>query len=148
MTEPRTLSPRELAHASGVSTDTLRHYERAGVLARPARTGAGYRRYAPEAVARVAMIRRALVIGFSIKDLAGVFRERDRGGAPCRRVRGIVAGRLAQIDDEISALQALKTQLADMLHEWDARLAATPPTAQARLLEHLPPLHEKYPRRP
>lgn len=148
MTDPRTLSPRELADATGVSTDTLRHYERAGVLARPARTRAGYRRYAPEAVARVAMIRRALVVGFSIKDLAGVFRERDRGAAPCRRVRGIVAGRLEQIDDEIAALQTLKSQLAAMLHDWDARLAETPADAQARLLDHLAPLHEKSPRRP
>lgn len=148
MTDTNTLGPRQLAEATGVSTDTLRHYERSGVLARPVRTRAGYRRYPPEAVARVALVRRALTIGFSIKELAGVFRERDQGGAPCRRVRGIVASRLAQIDAEIDTLTSLKAQLTALLSEWDAKLAQTPPHRQARLLEQLPSLHAKPPERP
>ncbi len=77
-----TLSPRELAASAGVSTDTLRHYEKSGVLPKPARTRAGYRRYPAVAVTRVALVRRALAIGFSIKELTRVFRERDQGGAP------------------------------------------------------------------
>ena len=143
MIDRPTLGPRELAGATGVSTDTLRYYERCGVLARPARTQAGYRRYPREAVARVVLVRRALTMGFSIKELAGVFRERDRGGAPCRRVRAVVAGRLVKIDAEIVALQELKKQLTDLLAEWDAKLAKTPPNAQARLLDALPVLHTK-----
>jgi len=90
-----TLSPRELAASAGISTDTLRHYEKSGVLPKPARTRAGYRRYPADAARRVALVRRALAIGFSIKELARVFRERDQGGAPCRKVRAIVGDRLA-----------------------------------------------------
>lgn len=137
MKNSSTLSPRELAASAGISTDTLRHYERSGVLPAPARTSSGYRRYPATAVARVAMIRRALAIGFSIKDLSRVLSERERGGAPCRKVRAVVSERLARIDGEITALLALKQDLAALLDEWDSRLAATPPRSQARLLESL-----------
>lgn len=137
MKHPATLSPRELAASAGISTDTLRHYERSGVLPAPARTQSGYRRYPAGSVARVAMIRRALAIGFSIKDLSRMLSERERGGAPCRKVRAVVSDRLARIDGEIAALVALKKELVALLAEWDARLAATPPRAQARLLESL-----------
>jgi DNA-binding transcriptional MerR regulator len=132
-----TLSARELAATAGVSTDTLRYYERRGVLPAPSRTSGGYRRYPPAAVARVAMIRRALAIGLSIADLSRVLRERERGGAPCRKVRTIVSARLARIDGELAALAALKRDLTALLEEWDARLADTAPAAQARLLDSL-----------
>jgi DNA-binding transcriptional MerR regulator len=133
-----TLTPRELAASAGISTDTLRYYERSGVLAAPARTRAGYRRYPSSAAARVALVRRALAIGFSIKELAGVFRERASGGAPCRKVRAIVGDRLARIDDELAALTTLKAELTALVQEWDARLAETPANRPAKLLESLP----------
>jgi DNA-binding transcriptional MerR regulator len=131
------MGPRQVAAAAGVSADTIRHYERHGVIPRAARTRAGYRRYPPDTVARVAIVRRALSIGFSLKDLAAVFRERDRGAAPCRRVRHIVAERLARVDDEIESLVKLKTALGTLLEEWDARLGATPVNTQAHLLDSL-----------
>jgi DNA-binding transcriptional MerR regulator len=139
MSDRATLSPRELAASAGISTDTLRHYERRGVLPPPPRTPAGYRRYPASAVARVALVRRALEIGFSIADLARVTRERERGGAPCRQVRAIVAERLSRIDDELAALTALKAELTALLGDWDAILARTPPKTQARLLDTLAP---------
>ena len=132
-----TLSPRELAASAGISTDTLRHYERRGVLPPPPRTRAGYRRYPASAVARVALVRRALQIGFSIEDLARVTRERDQGRAPCRKVRAIVADRLSRIDDELAALTALKAELTALLCNWDRMLARTPPETPARLLDAL-----------
>ena len=137
MTTLSTLTPRELAASAGISTDTLRYYERRGVLRPPARTRSGYRRYPASAAARVMLIRRALAIGFSIKDLATVFSERDAGGAPCRKVRAIVGDRLARIDAELDALTALKVELTALVQEWDARLAETPPNKQAKLLESL-----------
>ena len=131
------MGPRQVAEAAGVSADTIRHYEKQGLIPRAARTGAGYRRYPPETIARVASVRRALAMGFSVKDLAAIFRERDRGAAPCRRVRAIVAGRLAKIDDEIAALVTLKSEMSVLLQDWDARLAVTPSNSQARLLDCL-----------
>ena len=62
----RMLSPSELARLTGVSTDTLRHYERKGVPRIPARSQGGYRLYPPEAVGHVRLVRRALAIGFTL----------------------------------------------------------------------------------
>jgi DNA-binding transcriptional MerR regulator len=127
----------EVAEAAGVSADTLRHYERRGVLPPPARTAGGYRSYPPGTVARVATIRRALLIGFSLKELARVFQERERGRAPCREVRALVGERLDGVDQKIAELIALRDQLRDLLRDWDRTLAGTPQGRQARLLDRL-----------
>ena len=131
------LGSGDLAKLTGVSTDTLRHYERKGLIARPPRTAAGYRRYPREAVARVRLIQRALVIGFSLDELAGVLRERSAGGAPCQRVRAIVQGRLASLNQQLWDLKLLKRDLHAILDEWDGRLARTPSGKQAHLLDAL-----------
>jgi DNA-binding transcriptional MerR regulator len=136
MTDP-TLGPRDLARASGVSTDTLRHYERKGLLARPQRTSNGYRRYPADAVDRVRMIQRALVVGFSLDELARVLRERDRGGAPCRSVRALLDTRMIDLTRQIADLKGLRRELASLARSWDAKLAAAPAGARAHLLEEL-----------
>lgn len=134
---PLTLGSGALARQTGVSTDTLRHYERLGLLPRPPRTASGYRRYPRDAVVRVRLIQRALVIGFSLEELVRVLRERATGGTPCRKVRGIVEGRLAAIDEQLSNLRELKRDLRALLDEWDARLDGTPPGQRAYLLDSL-----------
>jgi DNA-binding transcriptional MerR regulator len=132
-----TLSPAELARLAGVSTDTLRHYERKGVLGIPARSQGGYRRYPPEAVAQVRLVRRALAIGFTLNDLASVLSERNRGGAPCQTVRTLVAGRLAELETRLRDLTELRDELQILLREWDRRLGRIPAGTQARLLDVL-----------
>ena len=133
----RWLSSGGVARLTGVSTDTLRYYERRGLLAAPARTTAGYRRYSPQAVARVRLIQRALTVGFSLHTLGRVLAERDRGGAPCQTVRAALAERLTALDSQITGLRALRRELVAVLGDWDARLAATPPGGQAGLLDAL-----------
>jgi hypothetical protein len=85
------IGPRALAEATSVSTDTLRHYERLGLLPGTERTRAGYRRYPPAMVERVRLIQRALAVGFSLKDLGSALGQRDHGAPPCRRVRALWA---------------------------------------------------------
>jgi len=136
-TADRRLGPRELASRTGVSTDTLRYYERRGLIPKPQRTGSGYRRYPPEAVQSVLLIRRALVVGFSVSDLARVLAERDRGGAPCRWVRDFVERRLGVLDEQIRDLQALRADLACLVEEWGVRLAAPRRGRRAHLLDRL-----------
>jgi DNA-binding transcriptional MerR regulator len=131
------MTPRELARATGVSTDTLRHYEAKGLLRKPARTPAGYRRYDAAAIRQVRLIQRSLAVGFSLNELAKVLRERDRGGAPCRSVYALVRQRLTNLEGELVALSELKRDLEALLVEWDQQLAATPVGAQAHLLETL-----------
>ncbi len=132
-----TLGPRELAGLTGVSPDTLRHYERKGLLARAHRTASGYRRYPPEAVARVQLIQRALAIGFSLLDLARVLKERDRGGAPCRSVHQLVSARVEDLDRQLAELTELRAELIGLLQDWETRLAGVAPGMRAHLLETL-----------
>jgi DNA-binding transcriptional MerR regulator len=131
------MSPREAARAAGVSTDTLRHYERLGLLPGVARTRSGYRRYSPANVERVVLIQRSLVIGFSLDDLSRVLAERDKGGAPCRKVRALVAARLEALTQRIDELHALQHDLTVLLRDWDARLSRTRDGEQAHLLTTL-----------
>ena len=131
------LARSELARRTGVSPDTLRHYERTGVLPCPPRAANGYRRYPHDAVARVTLVRRALSVGFTLAELASVLREREKGGAPCRKVRDLVASRLAAFETRLAALLELRAELGTVLRDWDQTLERTPAGAQARLLDTL-----------
>jgi len=131
------MGPREVAGATGVSTDTLRHYERKGLLPRVVRTSAGYRQYPASTVERVLLIQRALVVGFSLADLTRVLNSRDRGGVPCQSVRELVGERLKQLTCRIDELSSLRKELRQLLKVWDQRLAARPVGERAHLLETL-----------
>ena len=131
------MGPRDVARATGVSTDTLRHYERKGLLPRVTRTAAGYRQYSAATVERVLLIQRALVVGFSLTDLKRVLGARDRGGAPCGSVRALVGDRLERLNQRIEELRVLRDELGELLAEWDDRLAGTPEGKRAHLLETL-----------
>jgi DNA-binding transcriptional MerR regulator len=87
----------ELAKKTGVSADTLRHYERIGVLPTMARTLGGYRVYPQGAVERVMVIQWALRLGFTLGELADVLKARDAGLAPCKRVYRLATAKLAQL---------------------------------------------------
>ena len=101
----------ELARRAGISADTLRHYERMGVLAKPARSAANYRIYPETALARVLLVRRALAFGFSLAELSVVLRERERGAPPCRKVRALAEQKLASIETRLSELTQLRGDL-------------------------------------
>jgi DNA-binding transcriptional MerR regulator len=125
----------ELARLSGVSADTIRFYERRKLLSPAARTSVGYRVFPPESLARVRLIRAGLAIGFSVAELADILRERNSGGAPCRRVRRMAAEKLAILEKRLRELQSWRRELRSTLFAWDRVLAKTPRGKQARLLE-------------
>jgi len=127
----------EVARRAGVSADTLRHYERRGLLRKPRRLANGYRAYPPEALDRVLLIQRALAVGFTLDELAELLRERDRGEPPCRKVRALAEKKLSDVDRQIADLAEFRTALARTLGEWDARLARAAGKDPARLLESL-----------
>jgi DNA-binding transcriptional MerR regulator len=131
------MGPRDVARATGVSTDTLRYYERNGLLPAVTRTAAGYRRYPAATVERVLLIQRALVVGFSLADLKRVLGVRDKGGAPCGSVRELVGNRLNELNRRIEELIALREELRVLVEEWDVKLAETPKGQRAHLLETL-----------
>jgi DNA-binding transcriptional MerR regulator len=131
------LSSGELADSAGVSRDTLRHYERKGVLPRPLRGHNGYRQYPPEALERVQLVRRALSVGFTLDELAKVLKVRDAGGAPCDEVRRLAAQKLLNVQDQLRELTELRDELQETLKDWDARLTRRAGGKRANLLESL-----------
>jgi DNA-binding transcriptional MerR regulator len=129
----------QLARQTGVSTDTLRHYERLGILPLPQRTAANYRQYPPTSSQRVELIQRALTIGFSLPELKTILAVRDKGGSPCRRVRGLLRSKIHDLDQQIRNLVSLRAEMNRLSREWDKRLRRTSPGQVAWLLESVPP---------
>jgi len=125
----------DVASQAGVSVDTVRHYERKGVLENVSRDESGYRRYAADAVTRVLVIRRAIGLGFSLDELADIFRERAAGKPPCGGVRDLAGRKLVELDERIAALTSLRGVLAGVIDGWDDRLRNTKDGGFARLLE-------------
>jgi DNA-binding transcriptional MerR regulator len=126
-----------LARQAGVTADTIRYYERLGVLPRPDRTAAGYRQYTEAAARRLATVRNAQRFGFSLRKIAAFLRVRDAGGRPCQDVRNAAGKLLEALDVEIEQLLARRKHMRQTLRAWDAQLARTPATHAARLLEAL-----------
>ena len=127
----------ELARLAGVSTDTLRHYERKGLLVRPRRSANGYREYPAGTLDRVRLVRNALGIGFTLTELARILRVRDRGGAPCQQVRALAGTKLTDVETQLGELTALRDELRRLLKNWDALLSKNSPPERAGLLESL-----------
>ena len=135
--ETRPLYSGELARRAGISPDTLRHYERQGLLPPPQRSAAGYRLYPPEALSRVRLIRGALSIGFTVRELGAILGEHDRGGAPCRRVRQLAAEKLAAVEVQLRDLRHWRRELRAALADWDRRLRRTRHGRRSGLLSAL-----------
>ncbi len=127
----------DVAGLAEVSVDTVRHYERKGLLGTVARGGNGYRRYSPEVVERVRLVRRALRIGFTLDELARIFRQRASGKPPCADVLALAKRKAGELDEQIAALMEMRAALGETLEAWEARLRATPPGQFAGLLDSL-----------
>lgn len=128
----------QLAKAVGVSTDTLRHYERIGILSKPPRTEGNYRDYPESSLDRVRLIQRALGAGFSLAQLGSILRVRDKGGVPCQAAHAMAEAKLRDVKLQIRELQAMRRQLGRILKDWRKRLARTRKGQPAKLLESLP----------
>ncbi|HKP58553.1 MAG TPA: MerR family transcriptional regulator [Polyangiales bacterium] len=141
--ENRGLRIGELARQSGLSVDTLRHYERLQLLPVLRRTEGGFRQYPPDAVRRVKVIQQALAIGFGLEELSSFFKERTAGRAPCRAVRRLAQAKFEALEQYIQRLLAGREALHALLENWDERLHAAQ-GQPARLLDSLAEL-EPFP---
>ena len=126
----------DLAKACGISADTVRHYERKGVLS-SRRLSNGYRVYPEDALERVRTIRKALAIGFTLDELGVIFKVFEQGGAPCHEVRSLAASKLTEIERHLTEVTALRDDLKAALKEWDQRLVKTASGQRAGLLKTL-----------
>ncbi len=105
----------ELAEAAGTTSKTLRFYEEQGLMPPAERTPAGYRHYAPDAVARIDFIHRGQAAGLTLAQIRQILDIRDGGNAPCEHVRALLDGRLTHLNAQISRLLELRDTLADLL---------------------------------
>lgn len=115
-----TLLIGQLARRAGVTTHTIRYYEALGLLSRPARTAAGYRRYPPSAVDELRFIKRAQSLGFGLDEIAEILRLSRSGRAPCSRVLAMARAHIAELGARIERLQALRDRLERALSRWEA----------------------------
>src|SRR5688572_10710813 len=91
----------EVADTVGVNIQTLRYYERVGLLEEPQRRGSGYREYPPGTVAEVRFIKRAQDLGFSLKEIEELIQLRKMGGNVCETVNAAAHEKLQVIEQKI-----------------------------------------------
>jgi DNA-binding transcriptional MerR regulator len=130
------LRSKEFALLAGVSTDTLRHYERKNLL-KPGRSRNGYREYTMHMLERVRLIRRAISVGFTIEELQAILKARDKGDAPCLQVYKLAQAKLAEVEEQLRELENVRDDLHTILLDWGERLVEASDQQPARLLEAL-----------
>jgi MerR family mercuric resistance operon transcriptional regulator len=109
----------ELSRRTGCNIETIRYYERIGLLPTPARRGR-YRHYGPEDVGRLAFVRRARELGFTLDEVRALLVLAAGGGGACAEVREIAAAHLAAVRAKVADLRAMERVLADAVRRCDA----------------------------
>ncbi len=119
----------ELAKSVGVTPDTIRYYEREGLLPPPARTPSGYRDYGPDAPDDLQFIKKAQALGLKLSHVREVLEISSGGRPPCEHVRATVSARLTEVEQRLKELRALRSTLRQTLERLDR---APPPKAGCR----------------
>lgn len=111
------LTVSKLASRVGTSSDTLRYYERIGLLPEPARSPGGYRLYGDEAVERVSFIKRAQRFGLRLEEIGELLAIRERGMCPCGSTRRMLEAKLTELTGEMEALHRLRDDIQLMIDD-------------------------------
>ena len=111
------LTVSKLAEGAGISADSVRYYERIGLLPEPDRSPSGYRLYDHDALERVRFIKRAQRFGLRLEEIGELLDIRERGLCPCGHTRDLLVRRVAQLDEEIASLGRLREDVQQMLDE-------------------------------
>src|SRR4051812_44126595 len=124
----------EVAGQAGVSVDTVRFYERVGVLPTAARTASGYRDYQRETVQRIRLTRELQAIGFTLSDAVDALAAHDAGGATCESERWRLDAALDRVEAKLTELNQLRSRIIDARDacaNGRCILATTPRTIEA-----------------
>jgi MerR family copper efflux transcriptional regulator len=127
------LTVSRLARLGGVNLETIRYYERQGLLPAPPRTAAGYRVFPREAARRLKFIKRAQELGFSLNEIAELLALRLKPGAKQSDMRMRAESKITDIDQKIRTLQAMKKTLRQLTD----RCEGCGPLAECPILESL-----------
>lgn len=123
----------QLAARAGVNIQTVRYYERRGLMPRPSRTRAGYRQYTPEAAHRLTFIKRAQDLGFSLQEIAELLALRLRHASACTAVEARARDKIEVVEGKIRELERMKRTLQRLAAACQAR----EPTGDCPILEVL-----------
>ena len=115
----------QLAHRAGVGVETVRFYEREGLISEPPRRPSGYRDYPPETVARIVFIRRAKKLGFTLKEINELLELRVRPRRNCAQVKQNADAKITDIDGKITALRRMRRALKDLTKACEERTPTT-----------------------
>lgn len=115
----------KVATLAGVSTDTLRYYEKEHLITPASRTDAGYRLYDDEAVRRIRFIKTAQHCGFTLSDIQELLALKLADSACCGDVRNVAIEKRLRIAHKLRALQAMSTALDDLIQSCEGSAAAT-----------------------
>ena len=110
-----------VARRAAIGVETLRYYERLGLLGSPRRTDAGYRLYGEGIFTRLDFIRKAQAMGFTLEEIARIIQESEKGQSPCAEVRRIARGKLEDLDHRLKQLRQYRNELARTLVEWESK---------------------------
>lgn len=109
-----TMTRGQLARRCGVGPETIRFYERRGLIPEAPRTNSGYRRFGAEAANRLTFIRRAKELGFSLPEIAELLALHDRPGGDRARVKALTEAKLSEIEARIADLGRIRSALAGL----------------------------------
>lgn len=112
---PMAANISQVASEVGVRPDTIRYYERVGLLPSPDRSPNGYRIYGEEDVERLRFIRGAQRLGLKLRDIRELLSIRDKGVCPCGHTATLVNQRLTDVDGQIASLKRLRGEMARLL---------------------------------
>lgn len=130
----QTMTIGKLAKEAGIGVETIRFYEREGLLPRPARVaGSGYRQYAPENIQRLGFIRQAKELGFSLKEIRELLSLRATSKAKCGSVKLKAQRKIADVEKKITDLHAIRGALETLI----LRCKEEKPTSECPILEAL-----------
>lgn len=104
----------ELADLAGVSSDTIRYYEKEGLLPLPARSPSGYREFDADLAERLRFIKGAQSFGLKLTEIREVLEIHDKGACPCGHTKALLEKHMAEIDIEMKRLRSLKRDLAQL----------------------------------
>jgi Zn(II)-responsive transcriptional regulator len=105
----------KVAQLAGVSADTLRYYEKKGLIAPTSKTAAGYRLYESDAVRRIRFVKQAQHCGFTLSDIRELLKLKAADDACCEDVRRLAIEKKRQIEHQLRALQAMARALDDLI---------------------------------
>jgi len=114
---PDSYSIGALAEATGSKVETVRYYERIGLLPQPGRTTGNYRAYTADHLARLSFVRRARDLGFTLDQIRALLELADHKDNDCCSVDAVARGHLTDIDRKIADLKALRRELNDLLNQ-------------------------------